>query len=300
MSIANIPARPAENQGIGRGAPAQVVSAVHSASARTGVDFSYLLEKAAVESGYRTDVKASTSSATGLFQFIEGTWLDMVQSHGAKHGLGRYAAAIQRDRNGAPFVANPSLRQEILDLRKDARTSALMAGELVKENKQALENELGRPVGKTDLYLAHFLGANGAATFLKAMDRDPHRNAAPLLPEAARANRGVFYDKAGRPLSLGQIYDRFAGKFGDETQFADSSPFGPVLEQSPSHQPWMSGRSGGSGKEPISTFTIMVLNSLVPPMEKERRGGNPGVDGREERAEESDFRTPNALFSTLI
>ncbi len=288
-------ARPPESQAASRGAPVQVVSAVQSASARTGVDFSYLMEKAAVESGYRTDVKAATSSATGLFQFIESTWLDMVQSHGAKHGLGRYAGAIQRDRNGDPFVANPALRREILDLRKDPRASALMAGELVKENKQALETALGRPVGNTDLYLAHFLGAGGAATFLKAMDKDPHRGAAPLLPEAARANRNVFYDKSGRTLSLGQIYDRFAGKFGGEAQFADSSPFGAVQGDAPTHQPWASSRSAATGQEPISTFTVMVLNALAPPMEKEKRQGNPGVDGEEDRPEGDAVKTPNLL-----
>lgn len=299
MTALALSARPQETQAAASGAPARVVSAVQAASARTGVDFSYLLEKAAVESGYRTEVKAATSSATGLFQFIESTWLDMVQNHGAKHGLGRYASAIQRDREGDPFVANPALRQEILDLRKDPRASALMAGELVKENQEALETALGRPVGKTELYLAHFLGAGGATTFLKAMDKDPHRNAAPLLPEAARANRNVFYDKAGRSLSLGQIYDRFAGKFGADAQFADSSPFGAVQGDAAAHQPWLSSRSTATGREPISTFTVMVLNTLSPPMEKEKRGGNPGADGEEERPDGQDLKTPNLLAGAV-
>lgn len=299
MTAFALSARSLESQAAARGAPAQVVSAVQSASARTGVDFSYLLEKAAVESGYKTDVKASTSSATGLFQFIESTWLDMVQNHGAKYGLGRYANAIQRDRDGDPYVANPALKQEILELRKDPRASALMAGELVKENKEALETALGRPVGKTELYLAHFLGAGGATSFLKAMDRDPNRSAAPVLPEAARANKAVFYDGAGRAQSLGQIYDRFASKFGVEPQFADSSSFGAVQQEEPSHQPWTFGRSGGSAREPLSIFTVMMLNALAPPSEKKERDGQPGVDGEDEAVGRGMRTAPNLLAGTV-
>src|SRR3546814_14882605 len=76
-----------------KGAPADVRSAVRLASAETGVSFSYLMAKAAVESGYRTDVKATTSSATGLSQFTERTWLGMVEEPGAKYGLEAYANA---------------------------------------------------------------------------------------------------------------------------------------------------------------------------------------------------------------
>src|SRR3546814_5792431 len=51
-----------------KGAPADVCSAVRLASAETGVSFSYIIAKAAVESGYRTDVKAPTSRTNGLHQ----------------------------------------------------------------------------------------------------------------------------------------------------------------------------------------------------------------------------------------
>jgi hypothetical protein len=65
-----------------------------------------------------------------------------------------------------------------------------------------------------DLYLAHFLGAGGAAKFLKAHDANPNASAASALPGAARANRWVFYNKDGSPRSFAEIRNRFAAKLG--------------------------------------------------------------------------------------
>ncbi|OYQ32757.1 hypothetical protein CHU95_18555 [Niveispirillum lacus] len=271
----------AETKGSARNAPVHVVRAVQQASDATGVDFAYLMDKAGVESGYRTDVKASTSSATGLFQFTEGTWLNMVEQHGAKYGLGVYADKIN---NGS--VSDPQTRREILNLRKDPRLSAIFAAELANDNKTHLENELGRPVGNTELYMAHFLGAGGAAKFLKALDKNPNQPAASLLPDAAKANLNVFYDGT-RPKSVGQIFDNFAAKFdGAPAQFAGSTSLGTVQSVDNSSQPWLTGnRSAASGKEPISTFTIMMLDSLALPStdeeEKKRSTGSGARDSDE-------------------
>ncbi|QJE73159.1 lytic transglycosylase domain-containing protein [Aerophototrophica crusticola] len=272
-----------------RTAPVQVVDAVKQASASTGVDFSYLLEKASVESGFKTDAKARTSSATGLFQFIDNTWLATVKEHGAKHGLGAYAEMIESGPNGKLTVSDPKARKEILELRKDPRVSALMASELAKDNKEFLEERLGRPVGKAELYMAHFLGAGGAAKFLKAMEKNPNASAASVVPDAARANMSVFYEGA-RPRSLGQVFDRMAAKFdGEEPRFADSTSFGTVQAADTSSQPWQYGRSVATALEPISTFTVMMLNALTPPTGDEKDKQQPaaagGKDGQaEERA----------------
>lgn len=271
-------------------APTHVIRAVQQASSATGVDFSYLMQKASVESGYRTDVKAKTSSATGLFQFTEGTWLSMIKQHGAKHGLGVYAEKIEGG-EGKARVSDPALRKEILNLRKDPRLSALFAAELANDNKTHLENELGRPVGNTELYMAHFLGAGGATKFLKAMDKNPNQPAASLLPEAARANLNVFYNGT-KPRTVGQIFERFAGKFDDEVpaQIAGSGPFGQTLPEDTSSQPWLTGfRSATSGNEPISTYTIMMLDNLAPPssdeQERRRSTGSGARDNGDEQAQ---------------
>lgn len=190
-----------------------VASAIKTAAAKTGVDFSYLLGKAAQESGFDSKAKAATSSATGLYQFTNQTWLRMVKSCGAKYGLGNYADQITAGADGAAKVENPAARQAILNLRNDPQVSALMAAELDKENLGVLQANVGGKVGSTELYLAHFLGANGATTFLNQMKSAPDSPAANALPDAARSNASVFYDGNGKARSFAQIYKFFDKKF---------------------------------------------------------------------------------------
>jgi soluble lytic murein transglycosylase-like protein len=196
----------------GAKASPEVTTAIHKASARTGVDFKYLVAQAGQESSFRPDAKAATSSAKGLYQFIERTWLHMIRDKGAEHGLGHLAGQIDGGAD-APRVADPALRRQILDLRNDPSVSALMAAEYAKSNRDQLEAALGRPVGATELYMAHFLGAAGATKFLAAVDKSPDKLGVSLLPEAAAANRGAFYDQAGRALSVRQIFANYAAKF---------------------------------------------------------------------------------------
>jgi hypothetical protein len=199
-------------------APRSVIQAVSKASAKTGVDFTFLMEKAATESSFNPAAKAKTSSAAGLFQFIENTWLSMVKNHGEKYGLGEYAEKITIDKNGKACVKDCDVRKEILGLRKNAEISALMAGEFSSENKEYLEKTVGGDIGATELYMAHFLGANGAAKFLNAMHDNPNMKASALLPEAARANKKVFYDQDTKhALSVKDIYAFFDKKFNSGT-----------------------------------------------------------------------------------
>ena len=183
---------------------------MQQASDATGVGFRFLLAQAQLESGLEPTAKASGSSARGLFQFIERTWLDMVRRHGADHGLEAEAALITDGPNG-PRVASAADRRRILALRDDPRISAAMGAEYASQNADYLERRLGRKVNDTEIHLAHFLGPAGAARFLKAADSRPDASAAALFPDAAAANRPVFYDR-GRPRTLAQVQDYFAGK----------------------------------------------------------------------------------------
>jgi len=189
-----------------------IQSAIAVASQRTGVDFSYLLGQAQVESGMRADARASTSSATGLFQFVDQSWLAVVKQHGAEHGMGWAADAITQTSSGRYVVSDPTLRRQILDLRKDPTAASLMAAEHASDNKDALEGTLGRPATGTDLYMAHFLGLGGAKSFLTQMARNPNQSGAALFPAAARANRNIFYNASGQPRTLSEIYGRFGDK----------------------------------------------------------------------------------------
>lgn len=209
-----------------------VASAIKAAAAKTGVDFSYLLGKAAQESGFDATAKAATSSATGLYQFTNQTWLRMIKSCGAKHGLGIYADRITQGSDGGMKVENPAIRQAILDLRNDPKVSALMAAELDKENLGILQSNYGGKIGATELYLAHFLGANGATAFLNQMKSAPDSSAANALGEAAKANSSVFYDGNGRAKSFAEIYKHFDKKF-NETNMAALAANAHALEDAP-------------------------------------------------------------------
>jgi hypothetical protein len=194
-------------------APKQVISAVASAARRTGADFAFLMEKASTESSFNPAAKSKSSSATGLFQFIEQTWLNMVKKYGDKYGLSEYADRIEI-KGGKACCDDADVKNKILALRKNPEISALMAGEFSAENKKFLEPRIRDAVGPTELYLAHFMGAGGAAKFLNSKEYNPDAVAATLFPNAAKANKNIFFDKTtGQPRTLGEIYQLFDDKF---------------------------------------------------------------------------------------
>ncbi|MGB5077750.1 MAG: transglycosylase SLT domain-containing protein [Sphingorhabdus sp.] len=228
---------------IDAGAPAarRVDQAIATASRRTGVDFDYLMNQARIESAMNPTAKASTSSAVGLYQFTKQTWLATLKTHGAEHQLGWAADAISQSADGSFRVDDPRMRDAILDLRTDPEASSVMAGEFAADNSAHLTTSLGRSPEPVDLYLAHFLGANGAVQFLSAHDANPDALAAPLLPKAAAANRAIFYDKQGAPRSVGEIRQLFEAKLtasGTSANWAQAMPAGGA--QSVSSQSWRS------------------------------------------------------------
>lgn len=202
------------------GTGGRVNNAIAMASRRTGIDFGYLLGQAKIESSLNPTARAATSSATGLYQFIDQSWLAVVNDHGAEYGLDWASDAISKGANGRYYVADPELRQQILDLRKHPETASVMAAEHAADNKAYLEKRLGREAEPTDLYLAHFLGVGGAAKFLAANEATPGAAAASLFPAAARANRSIFYDRQGSPRSFADIRAKFAAKLDQSSQGA--------------------------------------------------------------------------------
>ncbi|KQT08646.1 lytic transglycosylase [Methylobacterium sp. Leaf399] len=189
--------------GTGGGA---VVDAIREGAQSSGTGFDYLLATAKRESGLDPSAKAGTSSATGLFQFIEQTWLGVMKTAGPKLGLATYADAITARADGTFAVADASARQAILDLRRDPRIAATMAGALTQANRDALTTSLGREPTSGDLYAAHVLGARGAASLIGTAQASPARAAALDMPEAAAANRSLFYDRTGRPRGAAELY----------------------------------------------------------------------------------------------
>lgn len=191
---------------------AAVSGSIAIAAQRTGADFDYLLAQARIESSFDPAARAPTSSAAGLYQFTRQTWLETLRRHGDEHGLGWASAAIEL-RGGRAYVADPAMRQTVMNLRFDPAASALMAGELAQDNAVYLQDATGQAPDATALYLAHFLGAGGAARFLSALQTDPAQSAAALFPDAAAANAGIFRS-GGRDRSLGEVRDLLAARLG--------------------------------------------------------------------------------------
>jgi hypothetical protein len=206
----------------------QVVAAVRNASASSGTRFDTLLASAALESGLNATAQASTSSARGLFQFTEQTWLSAVHQFGAAHGLQTDAAAIV-SQHGQLTVVDPAEKQRILNLRFDPSVSANMAGAHLRDLAVNLATAIGHPPDAAETYMAHFLGSAGATQMLQAAASTPGRSAASVLPEAARANRSAFGVANGASLTAEQFVQhlraRVAQAFSD---VGSTMPQGPL------------------------------------------------------------------------
>lgn len=210
----------------------QIATALQQASLRTGTDFDYLLKTAMRESSLDCSAKSGTSSACGLFQFTEQSWLGTLKRNGEDLGYGSYADAITQDDKGRYRVADPAARQAILALRNDPTASAMMAGAYTSESESALTGKLGRDVSEGELYVAHFLGAGGAGKLITAAEDMPHVRADTLFPQAAAANRSIFYE-GGRAKTVGEVYQSLVAKH-DDTQVAslDLSSLAPAPQAS--------------------------------------------------------------------
>lgn len=205
-----------------------VEAAIQRASNATGVDFSFLMKTAHRESGYNPKAKASTSSAAGLFQFVEQTWLSTLKQHGAKYGYARYADLIAKGSDGRYRVSGAEARKAVMDLRLDPHAASLMAGELTSDHASYLKGRVGRSPTAGELYAAHFLGPQGSARLIEAMQTRPTASAASLFPDAAGANRSIFY-RNGRAATVAEVYANLTKSGGAVRPMQATAPT-PVRE----------------------------------------------------------------------
>jgi Transglycosylase SLT domain len=213
---AKVASKPLVNESLPHAAP------LKQASRATGVSFDYLAKTAEKESGFNPQAKAQTSSATGMFQFLEQTWLGMVKQEGGKVGLSQEAAAITSE-NGRMKVSDPALKQRILNLREDPAVSAMMAGAFAAKNGQLLQDSIGRKPTEGELYMAHFLGPVGARDMINLAEKTPDAKAASSFREAAAANRPIFFDNSGRAKSAAEVYSAITSSFTTKPMAAPQS-----------------------------------------------------------------------------
>lgn len=200
-----------------------VEAAIERASHATGVDFGFLMGTARRESGYNPRARAQGSSAAGLFQFVEQTWLATLKQHGPKYGYARYADLIEKGSDGRYRVSGGEAHRAVMDLRFDPQAAALMAGELTSDHASYIRGRLGRAPTAGELYAAHFLGPQGSARLIEAAQTNPGGSAAALFPGAAAANPSIFYHR-GRAASVAEVYANLTSTGGGEPSAPQSAP----------------------------------------------------------------------------
>ncbi|WP_184258241.1 lytic transglycosylase domain-containing protein [Rhodopseudomonas rhenobacensis] len=195
------------------GSRAQIAGAIKQAAGSTGTNFGYLVTTAKMESNFDPTAAASTSSAKGLYQFIEQTWLGTVKEAGSQFGYGQYADAITKSASGGYSVSDPTAKAAILKLRDDPVASSAMAGVLTQSNSFKLTGEIGRRPSDAELYMAHFMGVGGAAKLINNAENNPNASGAALFPNAAAANQSIFYDRSGAARSVSQVYSELSSRY---------------------------------------------------------------------------------------
>jgi hypothetical protein len=219
-------------------ARARVAGAIKQAAASSGTSFQYLLTTAKMESDFNPTAGASTSSARGLFQFIDQTWLTTFKEAGAQIGYGGYADMITKSSDGSYSVSDPDARKTIMKLRDDPTVASDMAAAFTQSNSFKLTGMIGRRPSDSELYLAHFMGVGGAAKLIANAEDNGQASAARLFPNAAAANRSIFYDRTtGRARTVSEVYAVLQQRYdsaatSSATQSAMASAGGDVVKPS--------------------------------------------------------------------
>ncbi|MCP1851139.1 MULTISPECIES: transglycosylase SLT domain-containing protein [unclassified Bradyrhizobium] len=200
----------------------KVASSIKQAAATTGTSFEYLLTTAKMESNFNPRAGATTSSAHGLYQFIDQTWLGTVKEAGSQLGYGQYADAITRNSDGSYSVSDPSARAAVMKLRDDPDAASSMAAVLTQSNSFKLTGKLGRRPTDAELYMAHFMGVGGAGKLISSAEDSASANAATMFPKAAAANQSIFYDKSGSARSVSQVYSVLTTRYAAAANSKDT------------------------------------------------------------------------------
>jgi hypothetical protein len=242
-----------------------IVEFIRQASKATGVNFDFLISQASVESGLNATARNNSSTATGLYQFTKGTWLKMVETHGSEIGLGVEAQNLKSGNTSSVDLSN------ILNLRNDPAISAQLAARYAVDNAKALEAQGHTVTSPTDLYLAHFLGSNGAARFLDGLKSNPNGAAANLLPSAASSNRAIFYNN-GSARSFAEIYQKFSARLNSQDPPSKTSTLIAAAALSPQSVPPSTMALNNTYPQIIPTSDILASRRNIPSLQEAING----------------------------
>ncbi|MCP3400404.1 D-alanyl-D-alanine carboxypeptidase family protein [Bradyrhizobium sp. CCGB20] len=178
--------------------PSDIKGYIEDAAQRAGVPANVLMNVAKQESDFGRNTANPKGSAKGLFQFVDGTWSDMITKSGPIYGLATTTPVT------------------------DNRANAFMAAEYMRQNNALFTKQMGRAPKDGEMYISHFMGGQGGVNFVKAYESQPTANAASLFPKEASYNRNIFYEKNGTPLSVAQVYSRLSAMGEGNTKYADA------------------------------------------------------------------------------
>jgi hypothetical protein len=236
----------------------RVAGAIKQAANSTGASFEYLLTTAKMESDFNPSAGASTSSARGLYQFIDQTWLGTVKEAGAQLGFGAYADAITKSSSGSYSVGDPAMRTAIMKLRDDPAAASAMAAMLTHSNSFKLTGMIGRRPTDSELYMAHFMGVGGAAKLIANAEDNPQASGARLFPNAAAANRSIFYERDGRARSVYEVYANLTSRYAG----AANSPATQTALAIYGATPSVAVANGAPAKAPVAIDNAAYLSTF--------------------------------------
>jgi hypothetical protein len=238
----------------------KIATSIKQAASNTGTSFEYLLTTAKMESNFNPRAAATTSSARGLFQFIDQTWLGTVKEAGSQLGYGQYADAISKTSSGTYYVNDPSMRGSIMKLRDDPNAASSMAAVLTQSNSFKLTGKIGRRPTDSELYMAHFMGVGGAAKLISNAEDNPNASAARLFPNAAAANRSIFYDRTGNARSVSQVYSVLTTRYASAANARDTrTAFAAVGDVNPTRMAF-----AGTAPQPATSIDNAAYLSSFP------------------------------------
>lgn len=179
------------------------------------------------ESGGNADARNPNSSAGGLGQFIDATWLAMLAKH-------------RPDLQGSP--------DQLLALKSDPQLSREMTAAYAADNGKILIGA-GYEASPGNTYLAHFAGPQGA---VKVLSADPNAPVSSILGEAAVKANPFLQGMTAADLQAWAARKMGGASQPTQPQNAQTSPAGPanrvpapsVAQQAPSAP--MSAPSGGN------------------------------------------------------
>lgn len=246
--------------------PQSLAYVLNSAGNKNGVDFNYLLQTAMRESSLDPQAKARSSSAVGLFQFLEGTWLQVMKQEGPRLGYQNYSDAITETADGDFVIRDPKLKAEVLKLREDPQIAADLAAAFTKSNGDFLNQRFGRMPSPGELYIAHFLGAKGAEKMFTAGLQNPDQIAAKLFPKQASANPAIFYSD-GQPRTIRQVYKALVAKHAITPDTPAPAFAAQQLAQQQAPQPVIPSRFGPQDMSFVSLFSTEAAGPVGSPVE---------------------------------